>query len=273
RQASGFLQIDDIFAMYDRSSPALWHSEMLCHLPYNQNAVFASFSPSVHVRALPGQPSPGAIVQLPADGFTRKFTMENLIAGIDFGWKTFACLWIAMLRDLAGNRVAWVLDEYIRHDQILSDHIAALKSRAPAVTETLPENSSPPLSQFPSSTIPWQTLAYYCDVAGSQHNPHTGLTSLELLKASGLPVKARPMNILDGIGKINTLLAATRFTIPAPRLLIHPRCKSLILALQSYELKNGLPLKDNIHDHPLDALRYALVGHDPNPHKLEVRYY
>ena len=80
---------------------------MLCFRPYAQDRVFDTFDRSIHVRALDA-PALGAKVEHAGVGPLR---MEGLIAGVDFGWRKFACVWVAMLRNEAGERVAWVVDE------------------------------------------------------------------------------------------------------------------------------------------------------------------
>ena len=49
------------------------------------------------------------------------------------------------------------------------------------------------------------------------------------------------------------------------KLFVHPRCERLIRALRSYRYSPGgseLPLKDGVHDHLIDALRYYFVNRD-----------
>ncbi len=61
-----------------------------------------------------------------------------------------------------------------------------------------------------------------------------------------------------------------------PRLFIDPKCVKLIAALRSYrypETGGELPIKDGTHDHPLDALRYALVNLECGAMPVRVRAY
>jgi hypothetical protein len=77
----------------------------------------------------------------------------------------------------------------------------------------------------------------------------------------GLDVRTRRSFILDGLEKIRAALHPAH---GPPRLYINPRCKRLIAAMQSYRYAEGgseIPVKDNVHDHLIDALRYFFVNH------------
>ena len=265
REGAGFLRVADVLAMKKRVTPKAWDCEMLCFAPYRENQVFEEFEVGVHVRAFPrdGQPAAGEEV----DMGEQVLRFETLIAGIDFGWQKFACVWIAMLRDPRGQRVAWVLDEYLAAKQTLSFHARAVRNKSSA-------------SGAGTAVALWQPAVVYCDVAGRQHNSHTGTTSEGELRKEGFVVKSRPMEIEDSIGMVKRLLACEVVSAPGaetrtlPRLFVHPRCEALILALQKYVRdKKGRPIKDGEHDHIVDALRYALVGHEGRGMGVEVRRY
>jgi hypothetical protein len=110
KNAAGFLAIDDCITQMRRSSRAAWESEMLCLRPSLENAVFAEFDPSAHVRPVEYDSN------LP------------LYRAINFGFvNPFVCLWIQV--DTAGP--VRVLDEYIRSKATIDMHALAIKKGSP----------------------------------------------------------------------------------------------------------------------------------------------
>ena len=75
-------------------------------------------------------------------------------------------------------------------------------------------------------------------------------------------------SITDGINHIRSYIMTSDKKI---RLHVHDECTGIIEDLFSYrypEHKEGFaikeqPLKDGLHDHGIDALRYGLVSHFP----------
>ena len=99
----------------------------------------------------------------------------------------------------------------------------------------------------------------YCDVAGTQVNSQTAATDERVLREAGFVTRSRAMRVEDGIDLISDLLDPAA---GEPRLLIDPKCVRLIEAMEGYRRgSSGKPEKDGRHDHLIDALRYALVGH------------
>jgi hypothetical protein len=160
---------------------------------------------------------------------------RKLWHGIDFGYcAPFVCLWIA-----AHDNGFFVIDEYVQELQTIDVHIEVIQRR-------------------PHGSV--RMVA--CDPAGSARNEQTGKSNVEALGDAGFTVKKRHSYILDGVEKIR---AALRPAAGAPRLFIHPRCKQLIAAMQAYSYgdRGGeVPIKDGIHDHPIDALRYFFVNYE-----------
>jgi hypothetical protein len=257
REAAGFVPIEDAFRFHRRSSQRTWEQEMLCKVPYPEGQVFRAFRRAVHVRHFPAaRVEAGETVG--AGG--RVFRVESLIAGIDYGWQKFVCLWLAMLRDDAGRRAVWAVDEYVVAERSLHLHAAAITAREAWKTGAA-----------------WKPAVYYGDVAGRSHDAHTGQSSEQLLRKAGIPVRSRAMGIQESVAVIDQLIEPAEnagLEDPAPRLLVDPRCANLIEALCQYEQKDGEPVKDGEHDHLIDALRYAVVGHDGGGGgKVEVRGY
>lgn len=103
----------------------------------------------------------------------------------------------------------------------------------------------------------------YVDPAGRQKESTSGAACTELLAEAGIQCTCRGSNIIDGLELIRAALAPAA---GSARLYIHPRCRQIIEAFNSYHYpppdKAGdpdKPVKDG-PDHPLDALRYFFVN-------------
>jgi hypothetical protein len=222
RGAAGYLKIDDVITQMRRSSRAGFEAEMLCVRPALDNAVFADFNEAVHVAPVDYDPS------LP------------LYRAIDFGFvNPFVCLWIQP--DAAGR--IRVIDEYVRRRTTIDMHAAAIRRQTPCAEEAV--------------------AATFCDPAGGGRNIVTGTSAVRELAAHGICTRHRPSHILDGIELIRRALRRGDGTA---HLLVGPRCVRLIEALRCYHYPytpaaGELPLKDGLHDHPIDTLRYFFVNY------------
>ncbi len=110
-----------------------------------------------------------------------------------------------------------------------------------------------------------------CDPAGVQKTDKTHLTSIDILKASGLRVRYRPTSIEYGLSIISELLSTTipYKHGPRPAILIDPSCGILADAFEmgycadmDFEETSKQTIKvvkDGYYEHILDALRYGLV--------------
>ena len=254
--ADGFVPVEDVIAMRKRVSPAVWESEMLCYTPYLEERVFWGFCEKEQVRAMSlehGQPGVGETVL----AGERKWVIEGVVAGVDFGWRVFACLWMVMLRDVAsGEMGVWVVDEYVEGRRTLEQHAEAIKHR--------------PMGGGDRDA--WKPAAVHCDVAGGQHDAHSGVTSLGILRKAGFVVKAKGMRVEEGIEFLNGMMGSgegkkttderqKRKALGGARFFVSPGCTKLIAALARYKREwNGRVVKDGEHDHVIDALRYGVMN-------------
>lgn len=166
--------------------------------------------------------------------------------GIDFGYHdAFACLWIA--EDDAGR--AFVIDEYVQERRVMWQHIQAIGGRR------------------------WGKVRLVaCDPAGSGVNDQTAQSDVDLLRAAGYDVRTRRSGIVEGIKLIQTALCPADGPVS---LFIHPRCARLRAAMKSYRYPDRggeIPVKDHVHDHPLDALRYWFVNRNGGGPVVVRRY-
>jgi len=121
-----------------------------------------------------------------------------------------------------------------------------------------------------------QVAATFCDPAGKSVNDVTGTSVVRELRALGIVVRFRRSGILEGIELIRR---AIRSGDGQSTLVISPRCQRLIEAMQCYHypepgsIASGeLPLKDGVHDHPIDALRYFFVNYNRTTKTSTRRY-
>lgn len=171
---------------------------------------------------------------------------------LDFGFvNPFVCLWIQV--DDSG--IIRVIDEYVRSRATIDVHAEQMKSRTP-----IPEE---------------QVAATFCDPAGKSVNDVTGTSAVRELRSVGITVRSRRSSILEGIEYIRR---AIRSGDGQCRLIISPRCRRLIEAMECYHYPDSptsrgeLPQKDGLYDHPIDALRYFFVNHSA-PAKASTRRY
>jgi hypothetical protein len=220
-KCNGFFRIDDAIAMKLRTSRETWDAEMLCMRPTTRGCVFPSFDREIHVRDL----------SIAADkGCERSLS-------IDFGFANpLVCLWIARRPD----ETIYIFDEYVQEQQTLDVHIQQIEAR-----------------QW--SKLRGKVPRVTCDPAGRQRSDQTAASNIQLLRKAGYSVRARYSRIGDGLELIRRAL---RTAHGPPRLFIHPRCTRLIKAMQAYRYGEGTetPIKDGVHDHLIDAVRYHFVN-------------
>ena len=153
--------------------------------------------------------------------------------GVDFGFANpFVALWVARI-----NGVAHVVEEYVQAERPLGDHLAEIARR------------------------PWPRVRrIHCDPAGAGRVGQTAASDVSVLRAAGHAVRHRPSRISEGLELVR---ASLRPAAGEPRLFVDPRCVRLVAALEAYRYPEGggeTPLKDGVHDHLVDALRYELVN-------------
>jgi hypothetical protein len=235
RGSDGYLKIDDCETAMRRASRAGWEAEMLCKRPSRENVVFDEFEPATHVRQLDYDSN------LP------------LYRALDFGFvNPFVCLWI----QVDENDVVRVIDEYVRSRATIDVHAEEIKERTPVEEGCV--------------------AATFCDPAGASVNDVTGTSVVRELRTLGIAARFRQSGILEGIELIRRSLRAGD---GKSRLLISPRCQRLIEAMQCYRYPESsragggeLPLKDGLHDHPIDALRYFFVNYKHTSKTTTRRY-
>jgi hypothetical protein len=152
---------------------------------------------------------------------------------MDFGFNNpFVCLWIV---DDGAN--VHVLDEYVQQGVIMEEHIKVIEAR------------------------PWgKVRRVTCDPAGNSVNDQTAKSNTKVLQEHQYLCFWKGSQIVDGVEMIRRAL---RTAGGQTTLTIHPRCVNLIKAMRAYHYPpqgGEKPVKDNEHDHLIDALRYFYVN-------------
>ena len=172
---------------------------------------------------------------------------------IDWGYRTFVCLWIGMDKE---KRV-WVLDTYKAEDGTLKQHAEHI------------------LDHDKGREI----IATFCDPAGRQTSDQTGKTNVQMLGEYGIRclyrLDKRSTNIANGVKIVQNHLNPAS---GPPRLYYvrTPANKAFAIAMQSYEnMKvNGVyidKVKENQeYEHTPDALRYFFVNATQGPSSFDI---
>ena len=172
-----------------------------------------------------------------------------VFASIDFGFRMPACIWFQPFQHNGVTHIN-VIDEIIHQKNIKLDmFISMFKAR------------------------PWRIVRVYGDPAGYQVQSSVGVGEADLFyqktghRVFSLRDRAS-RSIASGISHVRGFIRSADDVI---RLHISKKCIGLIEDLESYrypehkdgtQLKNE-PLKDGLHDHGADALRYGIVNHVP----------
>ncbi|MFZ4574490.1 MAG: hypothetical protein ACOYN0_08840 [Phycisphaerales bacterium] len=225
----GHVTIADAVTLKSRVGEATWSAEMLCIEPRRSDAVYPEFSRSTHVVGREAMPEwvRACAAGTPMPG-------HRVIAGMDFGFANpTAVVWA--VEDSEGT--LWVFAEYERSEERLDDQAAMLAAgkRAPR-----PERIG-------------------VDPAGLARSHQTGVSSVHVLRESGLHIVTPRHALAAGINTVRALL--TPAVGPRPKLFIDAGCRALIKCLEEYrnDEAGGPPIKSGA-DHLCDALRYMVMA-------------
>ena len=148
------------------------------------------------------------------------------------------------MKEVDDAGVVRVIDEYVQNKRIIAEHGKVVMRRTPCAES--------------------QVAGTFVDPSGNSANGVSGTGEVKVLRDMGMRVSFCKSRILAGIEKIR---AVVRAGDGKSRLVISPKCRRLIEAMQCYHYPDAgakaaseLPHKDGIHDHSIDALRYFFVN-------------
>jgi len=197
--------------------------------------------------------------------------VDTVDLALDFGYHHPACLFIAD-RQTAWNSEG---DPIEGHGSVIVDEIVQqqvhLPEWLPAIAARLKERG-------------WRIRNVYCDKAGRQKSDKVPWTTIEAVKAA-LPITGRvvwpkrveQIAIGSGVLELGARLRAADGTVRLriaehlrdPRYLATLRSPGIVGSLRGYvypdsdKARADEPLKDGVHDHFADALRYWAVCWQP----------
>ena len=221
KNATGYLKIDDCITQMRRSSRAGFEAEMLCLRPSLENAVFAEFDPTIHVKQIDYDPN------LP------------LYRSLDFGFiNPFVCLWI----QIDDTGIVRVIDEYIRSRATIDTHAQEIITRTPCsesnITATFCDPAGAGVNDVTGTSAVRELRARNIKV---RYRRSSILQGIELVR--------RAVKSGDGRSKLIISPRCSKL-IEALRCYHYPESAT----------PDELPLKDGIYDHPIDALRYFFIN-------------
>lgn len=235
--------------MKRRVSLPVWNTEMLCLEPSRADTVFPEFDRAKHVFGTwDGEAGMQEMDLSPLEWLDplRPVLIESVfrpapstfVCGIDFGFRApTVILWSALDK----HGVLRILDERHVTQETTKQHAAAI---------------------LRGNGRYWRVPDWIgADPAGKQRQSQSGKSDVQVLQESGLVVKTRGSEIVEGLNLIRERLSSADGTV---RLQVHERCKKLIEAFVQYHYRiddpeDQNPVKDG-HDHAIDALRYLLLN-------------
>ncbi len=188
--------------------------------------------------------------------FDRKLDMGDFpynpnlptFCSIDFGYRQSATGWFQTSR-INGINHTYMIDEILHERNIKTDELAdRIKSK------------------------PYNVLRYYGDPAGSQVQGQSGLGDIEIFRRKGIIVNSvrdkTSRSIASGVSHVRGFMEnanGERFFH------LDNKCTNMAIDLENYrypeakegkDLKND-PIKDGMHDHGCDMLRYYYINRFP----------
>ncbi len=245
----GHVGVDDAVRMKARVSEDVWRAEMLSQRPRRSDSVYPEFDPCVHVGDW------DSFACAAQDGPNLEAGRVMWVAGMDFGFRSPTVVLLA--RHDEATKTLYIDAEHIKSEWTLAPHIAHVRSGM--------------ANGFPMPA--W----FGVDPAGHQRSEQTGISCVAGLRKAGLVVRARRMELHEGVSLVRARLRPAGGEGGAtPTLYIHRRCERLIEAMQRYHypedrLESLQPVKDGF-DHAADALRYLIVNLD-RPHRTTCGSY
>ena len=167
---------------------------------------------------------------------------------IDFGYRMPAVGWFQIHR-VGGIWHINMIDEIIHKKNVKTDELALnIKAK------------------------PYNVIKYYGDPAGIQAQGQSGLGDIEIFRRKGITVNTKrdkvSRSIASGISHVRSFIENAQ---GERHFHVHNKCKGIMMDLENYrypEAKEGAdlkpePLKDGLHDHGCDMIRYFFINRFP----------
>ena len=180
---------------------------------------------------------------IPNDSFMPNKNLHDICIGLDFGYASATAICF-MAVERASGKVCQFDEIYVsRHDV---------------------EQISNLIMQKLSHWKVGMPEAIYCDPAGNAEELCAGISPVDYLRGKGFQVISKGTKIPPGLSLVRAYVLNA---YGQRRLFITGRCEWTIKSFYGYSYKLGThslvledPLKDNVHDHMMDAIRYFFVN-------------
>ena len=167
---------------------------------------------------------------------------------IDFGYRMPAVGWFQIYR-VGGIWHINMIDEIIHKKNVKTDELALnIKAK------------------------PYNIIKYFGDPAGMQAQGQSGLGDIEIFRRNGIVVNTKrdktSKSIASGISHVRSFIENAQ---GERNFHVHNKCTGIMMDLENYrypEAKEGAdlkpePLKDGLHDHGCDMVRYFFINRFP----------
>lgn len=223
---NGIAVLDDVIKFQWRQwDRATWDAEAECKRPSPVGLVYAEFDADT-----------SRVTELPLE--------LEVCRAIDFGWVTFACLWLGYDKR---NDTVYVLDSYESPQGTVRQHADYLNRHARK-----------------------QIAATYVDPAGRNKSDQTGKSAVDELRAAGIVCRytlaPRWREVANGVQLVRKYIAPAAGPARLRWLDTDNNRRGFVRAMQSYRNRkvNDIyiddPAKPQEADHLMDALRYFFVN-------------
>lgn len=195
--------------------------------------------------------TPEDAFRAPEGVYFKRFTRERNVAAVEVtrSWQTFRCV------DFGYRHPACLWTQVSPSGQLFvaAEHLPT--------DVTTPEFAAGILAVDAGMGLDAPPRVTYCDPAGKAANVQTAESEFEVFEACGLAPSGQSSGIRDGCMRLMNALADE-----ALPLVVSDACPQLIAALSQVKPHRARPecydFDHVIYSHPLDALRYGLVGWD-----------
>lgn len=244
KRATGFYEIDDVYAKYLTMDDETWSTQWLVEKPSRQGLVYDTFGDAhlVNDEDLPPYLRLGDLRHKDYTVYDDRIRPTwqqpfTYFAGVDWGYEDPL---VVLLCAKTANDDVYVLDElYLRHH--------APSEAARRVVERFPMLVARTNDQ---AYTEYEIAPMFCDPSDP--------AAVREFQMVNLLAMARGYQIQEGISMIR------RFLRPPgqerPKIFVHERCVQLRGELNRYHIKEGTDRPADEDNHGPDALRYALQG-------------
>lgn len=180
------------------------------------------------------------------DDFKPDKTKYDIHLGLDFGFAAPSAICFMAVDKISQDKVIQFDEIYINRTQF-SDILSLIIGRLDEYNISLEDLST-----------------CYCDPAGEAYELSSGISPVDMMRQRGFKVKNKATKIAPGIAQVRAFI---KNCSGDRRYLVAKKCKETIRSLQGYQYdisSNGTSkedaLKDGLHDHMCDSVRYFFVN-------------